>query len=342
MKNSTASILLCVALVLAGCGEKSPNMPGDPDPPFVEDTCYNDDPLTYLDSAQQQWPSMHVQYEISRIEISAATGWWSGVGRLAGWSALHQEGVFIYDPQAHAPIWFLPKYIAHWSPDGALLLCDNGFYSFEIYDVATRSLLHHLQFENAVGDPRWSFDGKYVYYNSAGGLWRVKLDGKEAMRVVPGAKGRIRELDDTRFVGFDGQGLFFVDSRSGEWIRDDFPLIDGDLLSYAGIDELAWDISPDRTRILVDIGSKFGFIEGREIGGLFLFDLEQKTARKVLPQQYWGSLYWPRWISNDRFYGSYFCRTRTPGRMLSMVWEYDLDGTVIRQVTFPWMHLYPK
>jgi hypothetical protein len=147
MKNSTVSILLYAALLLTGCGEKSPNVPGNPDSPIAEDICYNAAPLFYYDSTRQEWPSDKVRYEISKIEISPATGWWSGYGRLAGWSNLQQEGVFIYDPQAHAPVWFLSKYIARWSPDGTLLLCDNGHFSFEIYDIGTRSLLHQLQFE---------------------------------------------------------------------------------------------------------------------------------------------------------------------------------------------------
>jgi hypothetical protein len=193
-----------------------------------------------------------------------------------------------------------------------------------------------------LSDPRWSLDGKYVFYNSVGGLWRVKLDGTEAMRVVSGLVGNIRELDDTRFVGFDEQGLFIVDKNSGVVSRDDYSLLNSDLLNFGGVHWRAWDISPDRTRILVDMFSKSGFIEGRDIGGLFLFDLKQKTARRVLPQQYWGSLFWPRWISNDRFYGSHFCRTRTPGQSMSMVWEYDLDGKVIQQITYPWMYLYPR
>ncbi len=339
MNSHIFCIVIFVTLWISACGNKAPV---EPPVQSVADTCYNDDPLTPSDSAFQQYPD--AQYSVFSIDVSPSNGWWAAEVFINGWDWMIWRGVAVYNPATGDPLYYLPVGTAQWSPDGTKLLCGTGFWSFDIIDARTQALLHHVTYgrEVVISGCRWSRDGTSILFHAMGNLCRSDLDGGNMRIVVPGASRKIREFDDTRFVGFDEQGIYYVDAHTGTRSRESIVIPEAEELSFIGIQDINWDISPDRKKILVDINSKSGFMAGREVGGVFLFDLEHKTARKVLPPQYWGDIYRPRWISNHRFHGSYFCRTRTLGRSLSMIWEYDLDGNTIRQVTEAWMPLYPR
>ncbi len=336
-------IVILLFLAFCCCDKDEPVAP--PVQPITpEDTCYNDAPLTPYDSVHQQWPNMKGGYFVYRINVSPATGDWVGYSDVQGWNGVTNSGVFLYDPTNEDAITFLSAWDAEWSKNGTHLLLDNGFDGFKIYDVGQNRLLNPIIIQGATG-PHWSKDERWIYVNKygpsgIGGIWRVRPDGSD-LELRANMAFNAREIDSIHFVGFDENGMYIYHTETAEFERIDFPNLPTDEYAFRSSSSLSWSISPDRKKILVDLFSKQGFIKGRDIGGLFLIDLESRTARKIRSQQYWGDPFYPTWVTNERFYGSYFCRTKSFITTCSMVWEFDLEGNFIKQITYPWMVLYP-
>lgn len=338
--NNYRILLFClIACTFHHCTDDAPNNPHPPVEPV--DTCYNDAPISAYDSVTQQYPNLYSLYQVSKLHISNTSGLWSGVYNLNGWDSMIKHGVFIYDPSNEIALTFLPGWGGEWSKDGKRLLLDNGFNGFRIYDTDAMAYTASATFPQILNftDPRWSLDEQWIYGDGNDGLYRVRPDGSGFENLYPGHQ-LIKQLDSTHFAGFNREGLLIFDSQTQTNTHINFPSLQADRFNlYVAVS--SWSLSPDKTKILADIYTKAGFFAGRSTAGVFLFDLQKKTATKVLPQQYWGTPYYPTWATNSSFSGSYFCRTKSTSSSVTMVWEYDLQGNPIRQVTYPWMVLYP-
>ena len=146
-----------------------------------------------------------------------------------------------------------------------------------------------------------------------------------------------RQMNETTIIGVDETGFSLVDIRSGIKTKCPFPIPNDHQQFGPG----TWDLSPDKTRALADISDqRHGFRDeygSYGDGGLYLFDFRDYTVRRVLPWQYWGPSYDARWASNNTFYATYACRKDRA----AMVYEFDLNGKTIRQVTFREQKFYP-
>lgn len=340
-KHFTFLLSVCI-FVCISCKQDVPSVPVDP---IVDQNCGNDAQISAADSAYQQWPTFSVLYELKCIDVSSGTRLWAGESRSQGWQDSEWERTFVYDPKAQKAITYLDALRPMWSPNGDYLLCTSGFGAYEVFSGADLRHIasYYIPFSAM---PSWSTDGRAFYYTvrdkpNGGTLYRLNLENGES-NVVLDSLGLVVELSEEYFFGINYDGLYLVDKKRQAkmplhftWLN--YPKQNVKDLSFYSNAPLS--ISPDRTKILVDLLSNSGFMMGRAVGGLFLFDLKLLEARRIREQQYWGTPYYPKWVTNDRFYGTYFCRSTQYGGPMSMVWEYDLKGNVIKQVTYPWMAL---
>ncbi len=326
-----------IGILLIGCDEETTIKP-QPSPPISpEDTCYNDAPLRPYDSLHQQWPMR--RYGISHLSLSSKDNLWAGEYMIDGWAGQNGNwGIFIYDPTKGYAIQFLKGWDIDWSPDGKQLLTNNGFGGFRIFDVDKMEFISIQNMEN-YSNPCWSLDGNWVLIDYDGKKYRVRPDGTE-LSIYAGRGWSGRELDSTHIVAFDSESMYIYDRSTSLFERIVFNNLNATEFNFSGIGN-TFSLSPDKSKILLDIYSVRGFFEGRETAGLFLIDINKRTATKIRNQQYWGDAYRPIWRTDSTFYASYFCRTRSPKTSISMVWEFDLEGNFIKQITYPWMVLYP-
>lgn len=327
-------ILLLFALLLSGCTDDSSVQPPPPPVDPFED-CGNGDPVSPFDSLYHNWPCP--KYRISQLRISPSNGWWAGeyyrYGTAEGETSA--MGIFVYDPVNDVPIAQYDDAWGHrWSPDGRALILIHGFELYRI-DVPSMSL-HTPAADYVVNLASWSTDGKRIFFEHYNkndqsietGLYSMNPDGSD--KHFEGRCGAWAQLlNDSTFIGFTWDSLIFL--QRGSLIRtaryipemDDFP------------DHSQLDIS------FVDETMVFGTVRKGSIldpwgNGLWLLDTESWKPRKIRGAQWWNKLYYPTWAPNGNIYGSVFCRKDSS----SMVWEFDLQGNPLRQITKKTMRVW--
>jgi Tol biopolymer transport system component/DNA-binding winged helix-turn-helix (wHTH) protein len=118
----------------------------------------------------------------------------------AGWSPDGSKVVYFAQPETNIRILDVAThrvtsltgsaglFSPRWSPDGksiAALTGDN--LALKIFDLATQRWSTLLKHEGSIGFPNWSHDGRYVYIlylNDKPGIYRIRVTGGEAERVV--------------------------------------------------------------------------------------------------------------------------------------------------------------
>lgn len=327
-------ILLLFTLLLPSCtDDSSVEPPPPPVDPFAD--CGNGDPVSSLDSLWHNWPNP--KYRISRLRISPYNGWWAGdyyrYGTVEGETSA--MGIFVYDPVNDIPIAQYDDAWGHrWSPDGRTLILVHGFQLYRI-DIPSMNI-KNLTVGFDVGLGSWSSDGQKLFFdhtgrgsvNLDGGMYSMQPDGSE--KRFEGHCGAFSQLlNDSTFMGFKADSLIFL--QRGNLIRSARHIPEMDEFPYH--DQL--DISGSRNLIVFGTAHK-GSILNPWGNGLWLMDTETWIPRKIRGAQWWNELYYPTWAPNGNIYGSVYCRKDSS----SMVWEFDLQGNPIRQITNKTMRVW--
>ena len=334
MKRSTQALfvfltccVLIVAMVEYGCRDSSPI---SPPATFIDrDTCGNKHPVSAYDSVFGYWAPF--VYSIERVYRSR-DGLLAGLSFVYGLNGIpYLQQSFIYDPAAARLVGTYGGWVfGGWSQDGKRLLFEDGFDGISVlnYETGIRTKV-----VGAGDHPRWSPDDKWIYFNKGGSCYKVRPAGVE-MQLVAENMGDAVPLDDHRIIRLSDSGLVVFDTNEKRKTFLEFSrIVPPDRLSIPSY----WDLSPDRMKILADHRAGNPFTNVNRTGvGLYLYDMSARTVRRVLPGQYWYNVYRPVWTSNSTFFASWYCSCDST----EMVHEYDLNGRVLKQITFKHMKLY--
>jgi len=322
------SVAACAVFYACSDGNPSKNSGTPCDDITTCDTCDTHAELThYGDSAAHNYP--HAGITVMGLRKSP-------VGNLyAACSYVFSSGgsticlFHLGDP--------IPKIIqggtwAEWSPDGNLLL-----YWWGVIDVNGEHILY--EFPDGYKYPTWSLDGNRIYLLKGTTAYKMRTDGSD-LTLLADSMGVVRQLNDSVLVTVLDGGVYTynLNTHKREILAFSSMPANLELLKPdIGIpsDLGCWDLSPDGTKILADFGDTRGILY-REDRGLYLFVFENRTVRKVLPGQYWGQAYYPRWSSNSTFFASYLCRKDNA----AMEYEFDLNGKTIRQMTYTYQKFW--
>lgn len=213
-----------------------------------------------------------------------------------------------------------------------------GWQGLALYDFRTKVTVRFPNLRTEFGFPSLSIHEKFIIADSAHRTFRIGIDGSWREALTDSLVEPV-QLDQQHLIGITRMSIprygirtLDLDSKKLEWI--DFSGLPDDM--NWGFSHHTLALSPDRTKLLMDVASVKGNMY-RENGGVYILDLKTRTARNVLKRQYWIQQYLPTWSSNSTFYASYYCRKDSS----AMLYEYDLNGKVLRQVTFKGMKLYP-
>jgi len=116
-----------------------------------------------------------------------------------------------------------------WSPDGARIAYrwKNGIFVVD----APGGIPVRLTDEGIdAGAPSWSSDGSSIYFSDLEtGIWKMPVEGGEALRVMEGMGGPSRESEDGRFLYFwRSGGIWRVPTVGG----DETPIVENRDLRY--------------------------------------------------------------------------------------------------------------
>jgi len=316
-------------MILTGCNTDSPLKPPGGDI-LPCDTCETKLPITDMDSLWFDVP--RPVYTIEDVFLSSRR-LLAGTYYLEGWKGRGPEGGgFIYDPANASVIGFYGSDMFGWSHDGRYLLVGAGFNGVGVLDIETMNIYKPVS--DDYSNYSWSLDDQWIYMHRYGGTFKVHRSGGNVELISYNFKGG-RQLDSTHLITFSDSGLVIYNTQTKVFKN----LLWSYLPPPSNLGILQqWSLSPDRTKILADVPGSGGLSNPtREGYGLYLFDLKTESVRKVLPGQYWFREYRAQWTSNSTFFASYHCRKDST----AMIFEYDLTGKVLRQVTFKEMKIYP-
>jgi hypothetical protein len=317
-------VLAAGMLFLHACSDDMPTPPKT-----LCDTCDTYAPVSSYDSLWGLWP--YPLLRVSNTTLIPGTSILAGEVHFIGWRDISWYSGFFYDTSTRR-FTYIRGGDFDFSRDGSkfLMMGEGGIHLVDRLTMTSHLLLKGSDYVL----PRWSVDEQWVYLTTDGSTFRMRPDGNSLMLIVERFQ-RAWPLDDERLISFapENSGVVIYNMTT----KERTPLVFSGL--PAGLrynDSRPRDLSPDRTKILADISTGEGILE-RERRGLYLFDLTTMSARQVLRGQYWGYEYYPKWTSNTTFMASYHCRKDTA----AMIYEYDLCGRVIRQVTYKEMKFYP-
>ena len=126
-----------------------------------------------------------------------------------------------------------PETMPAWSPDGqtmAYLQMMNGIPQVFTRGVGSPEAAQITRSAHATSNPRWSADGRSIYFGSNGSLWSVGSTGGAPERVIDNATGYALHPDGRTIVFGRGTHLWIL--RAGEeprqWdVSGDFPTLPG-------------------------------------------------------------------------------------------------------------------
>lgn len=332
--NENICVLIAIILAFTGCSEDSPIEP-QPVDPFA--SCDNGqdvgtDSLLYV---YDFFPT----YQISHLTVSSFNGWWAGEYKELG----NRRGIFVYDPVSNTPIARYEKAEWHeWSPDGRklLLLIDVDIW---LVDVPSMALTRITDVSNEGLGTRfacWSQDGKHIIATRSLdkqipvwplGTFEMKPDGSEK-RLLTESLWAAKTLDTSRIVALFGDSLLIYDINKNTITR-----------VFTGIGSLSRDsfsaftVSPSGEHIVIHARSP-GNYDNPWANSLYIVNSKTWEVKKIRDAQRWDKPYAPSWVSNSSFYASVLCIMDSS----SMVWEFDLNGNPIKQITTRQMQVWKE
>lgn len=295
-------------------------------------SCGNSDPISYSDSINVGRPNPRIR--ISQLRISPYNGWWAGEYEGYRWGdGQYGHGIYIYDPISDTPIARYDEAGYHyWSPDGRKLLLStySALYVIDIPSLEVRNI-------TPVGIGvlgTWTLDGSCIYarYGSKSepaGIYSMKSNGSNKKFITNQVWNATKLLDKNRLFAPYPDSIRTFNINTGVLSLSYRPQV-----RMESHPEL-YDISPDRQSILYETWHQ-GDIYEPWGNGIWVMDTATWSPRKVLGAQWWRHEYYPTWASESTFYASVYCRNDSS----SMVWEFDLNGNPIRQVTTKDMHVW--
>ena len=316
---------ICSLAVLHACSDENPTEPPKSNDPFAD--CGNDEPISSNDSAWSMFP--WARYRISELRISSYNGYWAGTyerHNFASTDLTYASGVFLYDPHRNVPITgFTDSWGHSWSPDGKTLLFTNSNTIYTYNQLNGK--LTQLTEPEASDIAYWSVDGKHIYYRHYG-TYVMNPDGSEK-RPVTDMIWRAKVLDASRLVAVYKDTLRIFNIPDSTLTKIYKPEMDPSHHLNA------YDISPDSKFIIFQTQQNGGVLDPWG-NGVWLMHTKTWTAKKIRGAQWWGHEYYPTWASDNTFYASVFCRKDSS----SMIWEFDLNGNPIRQITTKEMRVW--
>jgi hypothetical protein len=332
MRMKTPDILVQVVLLLflACCSDDSPIIPTIPPCNDISlcDTCDTGAPRNPADSSLNLPPPLY--YTIMYLQKSPTSNIVAGSSALDGWNniwGLYNN--FLYD-QATKEITIVPgSSWVEWSNDGKKILSQFG-WDIGILTVETKQFVTFLP--SSSSQPTWSFDGEWIYFQrGSNSTWVMRINGLE-LRLLDNNFTSPRQFNDSLLLGLSEDTLSFFNLRTETKYPCGFD-IPNENQRFWGV-STGLHQSPNRKYVLGEVISKHG---NPDDAGLYLFDFVNTTASKIFPSQFWGQPYRPRWSSNSTFFATYYCRKDSA----AMVYEFDLNGKTLRQVTFKEQRFYP-
>jgi len=283
------------------------------------------------------WPQANL--DISQLRISPYNGWWAGYFKGYQKSdGIWAEGIFLYDATNNIPIArFDGSWSYAWSKDGKQFLFINNFNVF-IFHCATKTLTQITE-NNLYSAAIWSVDGSMLFTrktryaddtDTLGGIVAMNPDGSNKRNVTNYFLSP-KMLDSTRLMCVIIDTIFIFDTRNGNRSKIFKPEMD------TNHNPDLYDVSLNNEFIIFQTTKK-GSIPNPWNNGIWLMDTETWTARKIRGAQYWNKQYYPTWASESTFYASVYCRNDSS----SMVWEFDLNGNPIRQITTKDMNVWKE
>jgi hypothetical protein len=284
------------------------------------DSCLQDLPLTPSDSIWHNYPMpSYIHYDVLPVAQNKLMGYvivngWKG----SSWT----DGIFVYDTEMRELLDYFIGYDPSLSNRRDKIAYDNGS-EIRIRNIATRS---EQVIAKGFSKPRWSLDDKYLYMNQNIGfrLYKVNIDDT-SKQIVGDSLYNIRQRNANVLIAIGNNVIYSYDEGKKTRRIIELRLSKDEVVS--GYNQ-PYDVSPDGSTMLLEVASRRGFLD-RDNGGLFVVDMSTGESKKILRSQYWGDAYCPLWISNDRFYASFFCRKDSA----STIYEYSITGDVMKQVT---------
>lgn len=333
-----ATIFLIVILAYAGCSDD----PVIPPPPDQFANCKNDTHLTELDTIMHRAPAP--TYHISRLTVSTYNGWWAGEYQMGipGTGVPKARGIFLYDPVSDSPLATYQTAEWHeWSPDGRslLLIIGSDIWIVDVPSLVLRKIYDWRTDSLATWFATWALDGRRVFVSrpvKKNSLWPLgtyvmNADGSER-KLVTTKIWYAKQLDEGSLISITSGIIFQYDIDSDSLYRFERPLVG---VRSAGRSIRDYDILRNRDYVVVH--SRWAdAIFNHQWNPLFMLDTKTWTLRQIREAQRWDVEYLPTRAGPSSFYATVFCRTDSS----SMVWEFDMKGNPIKQVTTKTMNVW--
>ncbi len=172
-----------------------------------------------------------------------------------------------------------------WSPDGdhvAVLVSDLGTDLYEVWSVSLSDPSSHHRLAQwrggATGGIQWSRDGRSVFYDRNGRLWRVDVDLSTGRSLLEDGGFTGHDLTGTFSLSRDGRRLVVEQRLGGSnlWafpIRNDSILQEGTQLTRGVFFRAMARLSPDDSRVASPFFEDESMARGRgisivEVGGM--------------------------------------------------------------------------
>ena len=328
MMNGLLLSVLILASCFAGCSNRTnPGLPLNPCESGC-DTCGNELPIASFDTSQGRYPLP--RYTVTLVSMNAQRTTIVGLVNYHLQIRTPFTGLFVRDLASGKTV-CMPSWGYALFSDGKRLVNEYpGFQGLGIYNLSTGEMKPLISGEFV--KPTLSVDEKFVFADSAFRTFRIALDGSGRVAITDSLY-RPRPLDTTHLVSVEESGVKTLDLFTGTITPLTFAGVPSGVLW--GVLKNYWALSPDRTKMLVEVTG--GSLYQRSNAGLYLLDFSSRTGRRLLSAQSWGQPYIPTWTSNTTFTGTWFCVKDST----AMAFEYDLNGRTLRQLTFKEMKLYP-
>lgn len=317
----TIITFLFTACLFTGCSKDNTIVQPTPIDPSAN--CGNWESIDVLDSIKQSWPAP--KYKITRLKISSYNGWWAGH---------HDEDklsytIFLYDPVADSVMKTFYGFSYFWSKDGKKFIFFDMYSNINIFDILNGNMKIIHAGNNIPTFACWSYDDSQIIVSNSfsgdpwSGIWKLDPDGSRVL-LTPTRMVNARVLDENRILGFLQDTLCLFDIGNNSITK----IFKSELTAFT--DPEYFDVSPNGDFILLEPRGYHGYEDRmRPHNAVWLLDTHNWSVRKVLGTQAWNEAHDPSWASASTFFASVYCRKDSS----SLIWEFDLNGNPIRQVS---------